>query len=108
MRRIFILLPLLLFIACSTDLDVMVPSFGDNSIIEETNPLSPSAKQKMEGVYQVIDGSDQFGSQVVLKWNGEHLSVFGEKEAPSDETALFATHITFVNLDENGNKMPIK
>ena len=71
----------LLFISCSTDLDVMVPSFGDNSIIDETNPLSGSAKQKMEGVYQVIDGTNQFGSQVVIKWNGDYLSVFGEKDA---------------------------
>ena len=35
------------------------------------------------------------------------VEVFGEKEAASDETALFATHITFVNLDENGDKAEI-
>ncbi|MGI9290809.1 MAG: acyl-CoA thioesterase [Gammaproteobacteria bacterium] len=36
------------------------------------------------------------------------VEVFGEKEAPSDQTTLFATHITFVNLDDKGCKAPIK
>ena len=36
------------------------------------------------------------------------VEVFGEKEAPSDKTALFATHITFVNLDAAGSKAPIR
>ena len=36
------------------------------------------------------------------------VEVFGEKEAESDNTALFATQITFVNVLENGDKAPIK
>jgi acyl-CoA hydrolase len=36
------------------------------------------------------------------------VEAFGEKEAASDTTALFATKITFVNLDEAGGKAPIK
>jgi acyl-CoA hydrolase len=36
------------------------------------------------------------------------VEVFGEKEAASDQTSLFATKITFVNLDENRTKAPIK
>ena len=36
------------------------------------------------------------------------VEVFGEKVAASDETTLFATQITFVNLDESGGKAPIK
>jgi acyl-CoA hydrolase len=35
------------------------------------------------------------------------VEVFGEKEAASDDTALFSTQITFVNLDESGGKAPI-
>jgi hypothetical protein len=58
-----------------------VPGFGEYSIIGETYPLTETAKQKMEGVYQVIDGSKHFGSQVVLKWNGNYMSLFGEKNA---------------------------
>ena len=36
------------------------------------------------------------------------VEVFGEKVAPSPETILFATHITFVNLDNSGKKAAIK
>ena len=35
------------------------------------------------------------------------VEVFGQREAPSADTALFATIITFVNVDEQGNKTPI-
>lgn len=35
------------------------------------------------------------------------VEVFGEKEAVSDNTALFATKITFVNIIDGGNKTPI-
>jgi acyl-CoA hydrolase len=36
------------------------------------------------------------------------VEAFGEKEATSDTTALFATKITFVNLDAAGGKAPIQ
>ena len=50
-----------LIIACNPDLEVLVPKFGQNSILEDTNTLSGSAKQKLEGVYRVVNGSDVFG-----------------------------------------------
>jgi acyl-CoA hydrolase len=36
------------------------------------------------------------------------VEVFGEKEAASDRTELFATKISFVNIQDGGNKTPIK
>jgi acyl-CoA hydrolase len=36
------------------------------------------------------------------------VEVFGEKVAASPKTLLFATHITFVNLDTGGKKALIK
>jgi acyl-CoA hydrolase len=36
------------------------------------------------------------------------VEVFGEKEAASDDTALFATEITFVNVNDNGDKAAIQ
>ena len=36
-----------------------------------------------------------------------HVKVFGEKLAPKDQV-LFETGIVFVNVDEHGNKQPIK
>ena len=35
------------------------------------------------------------------------VEVFGEKEADSDKTALFATKITFVNVQGDNGKAPI-
>ena len=81
MKKFILFIPLLYLISCSTDLEVLVPGFGDNSIIDDTNPLAETAKQKMEGIYQVIDGVEHFGAQVVLKWSRDHLSIFGEKDA---------------------------
>jgi acyl-CoA hydrolase len=36
------------------------------------------------------------------------VEVFGEKVAANTATVLFATNITFVNLDPSGRKAPIK
>jgi len=36
------------------------------------------------------------------------VEVFGEKEAKSADTELFATKISFVNVQDNGEKAPIK
>jgi glycerophosphoryl diester phosphodiesterase len=67
--------------ACNQELDVMIPGFGQNSILQDTNPLSDETKVKMEGIYRVVDGSDYFGSQVVIRWSGDYMSVFGEKNS---------------------------
>jgi hypothetical protein len=81
MKRFNISFLIICLLSCSPDLEVLVPSFGDNSNIDETNPIPEAGKLKMDGVYKVLEGSDQFGSQVVLKWNGKYLSVFGERDA---------------------------
>ncbi len=70
-----------LITACNPDLEVLVPKFGQNSILEDTNVLSGSAKQKLEGIYRVVNGSDVFGPWVVIKWSGEYMSVFCERNA---------------------------
>jgi len=82
MRKYNLLLLLsFLNLACNPDLEVLVPNFGQNSILKDTNPLSEVAKQKMEGIYRVVDGSNEFGSWVVIKWNGDYMSVFCERNA---------------------------
>ena len=80
-KLILFILSIFVFNACNPDLDVIIPDFGNNSILKDTNPLSEETKQKMEGIYRVSNGSDQFGSQVVVKWSGDYLSVFSEKNA---------------------------
>jgi glycerophosphoryl diester phosphodiesterase len=68
--KIFGLIGLLLYIcSCSKDSTVEVPSQGPSSVISETNPLPPTTKLLMEGVYQVTSGSEKFGNLIVVKWN---------------------------------------
>jgi glycerophosphoryl diester phosphodiesterase len=55
--------------ACNKDTSVPVPVAGPNSIMNETHPLPGVSKLLMEGVYQVVSGSDFFGDKLVLKWN---------------------------------------
>jgi len=80
-KLIIIFLSILLITACNPDLDVVVPDFGDNSILGDTNPLPEEIKPFMEGIYRVTSGSEYFGSQVVIKWSRNQMSVFAEKNA---------------------------
>jgi len=77
--RILILLGLL--ISCDNNVEVTVPIFGDNEFLEGTLDIPASAKIKMEGLYKVEQGNDFFGERVVLKWNKNKLSIFGEKHS---------------------------
>ncbi|TFG94129.1 MAG: glycerophosphodiester phosphodiesterase, partial [Calditrichales bacterium] len=67
--------------ACDVAVNVQFPHFKDSSILTGTEPLPEWTQRKIEGVYQVTDGSDAFGTKVVLKWTGAGLSVFSEKNA---------------------------
>ncbi len=81
MKKLIFFACSLVMISCDTDLSVIVPDHGDQSILDQTIPLSEDVKNKLNGVYQVTDGSDHFGNQVVIKWSGNYISVFGEKNA---------------------------
>jgi glycerophosphoryl diester phosphodiesterase len=62
--------------SCSNELDVLFPEW-DNT--PATTTLSSDQKTRMEGVYNVEQGSDQFGSTVILQWNGNYLTVYTGK-----------------------------
>jgi len=79
-NRAFCILLLVSGIACSNSVDIELPVFSDGSILEGTVLLSASAKGRMEGVYTVTQGSEQFGGQVALKWSGDYCSVFCETQ----------------------------
>ena len=81
MKKLIFFVFSLVMISCDTDLSVIVPDHGDRSILDQTIPLSEEAKNKLSGVYQVTEGSDHFGNQVVIKWSGNYISVFGQKNA---------------------------
>ena len=73
----YIILIFLLF-SCSNVIEWEEPEFLDGSILDQTEPLSNNTKNSLEGVYKIIKGKDTFGKQVVLKWYGNTLSVFGD------------------------------
>lgn len=75
---IFLLL-YIFFSSCEPVYELVEPEFKDGSILTSTNPIADSIKTRIEGVYRVIKGADQFGDIVVAKWSGETLSLFGRK-----------------------------
>jgi len=81
MKRIFTMLFMfgLIFTACELDYDLVEPEFKEESILKNTDSIPIQLKKKIEGVYRVVKGADQFGEIVVAKWNGEALSLFGRK-----------------------------
>jgi len=81
MRKLFILTLLFIIFSCDTNPTVSVPDSGDQSILDGTVPLKKKKKNNLEGVYRVTEGSDHFGSQVVIRWSKEYISIFGQKNA---------------------------
>jgi len=62
--------------SCSNDLDVLFPEWENTPA---TIPLNSDQMTRMEGIYSVQAGSDQFGSSVILQWNGDYLTVYTGK-----------------------------
>lgn len=82
-KKLYFILPAaaitLLFLftsSCSNDLDVLFPEW-DNT--PATIALNSDQMTRMEGIYNVEAGSDQFGSSVILQWNGNYLTVYTGK-----------------------------
>ena len=81
MKKIFVILPLfgLILLSCEPVYELVEPEFKVESILKNTDSLSYKIKVRMEGVYRVVKGADQFGDIIVAKWSGETLSFFGRK-----------------------------
>jgi glycerophosphoryl diester phosphodiesterase len=62
--------------ACSEPFAATVPQWPNGGSLSGTRALTSGEKQALEGIYVVTQGSGQFGDTLVLKWNGEFLSVF--------------------------------
>ena len=78
---IYLIAGLLILSSCETEINVPVPDFGPTGIIDDTNPLSDSAKRRIEGVYRVTSGKDFLGDQVVIRWSGDYISIYGGNNA---------------------------
>jgi glycerophosphoryl diester phosphodiesterase len=65
----------LLFAACDDETILGVPQFpGD--FLSQTYPIPEASKSMLTGVYNVLEGADEFGETVVMKWSGGSLAVF--------------------------------
>jgi glycerophosphoryl diester phosphodiesterase len=77
MKKLFPILVLgLIGLSCSNEVEVLVPEVGDGGFLAEARPLTEEQKGRMDGIYSVMEGSDRFGSTVVVKWAGDRMSIF--------------------------------
>lgn len=74
-----ILLFLLLLNSCDTSVNVEEPKYVDGSILEETSEIPEQIKNRLEGIFKITNGADNFGSEVAFKWHGDLLAVYGSK-----------------------------
>ena len=64
-----VILVALAALSCSEDAEVVAPTQTGEWFLSETNPLRPSMRPAIEGVYRVIEGQNVFGDLVALKWS---------------------------------------
>ena len=76
---ILIFASLLLFYSCNNQVDITNPVVDPSNFLSETTPLPENSKKVMEGVYDVTEGKDLIGDQVVVKWTRDRLSIFSGK-----------------------------
>lgn len=80
MKKILILIvTLLLFYSCNNEVDITNPVVDPSNFLSQTTPLTNNSKLVMDGVYEVVEGKDLLGDQVVVKWNRDRLSIFSSK-----------------------------
>ena len=80
MKKLLILIAsLFLFYSCNNEVDITNPVVDPSNFMSQTKPLPENSKPLMEGVYEVVEGKDLLGDQVVVKWNRDRLSVFSGK-----------------------------
>jgi glycerophosphoryl diester phosphodiesterase len=111
--------------SCNNIVEVDHPLVDPRGYLEQTDPLTDESKEVMEGVYSVVQGNDQFGSHVILKWSRKSLSIFTSKDVgyfvldggDLDTSLFFTGHWRFnvnsetgladfnISLDEGGSKI---
>jgi glycerophosphoryl diester phosphodiesterase len=71
----------IVLISCQMDNSIVVPEFANGGKLAGALPLERKQFQLLNGIYDVIDGTDQFGKIVVVKQSGNTLSIFTGKNA---------------------------
>jgi len=78
-KLIILIVSLLLFYSCNNEVDITNPVVDPSDFLSQTKPLPENSKPLMEGVYEVVEGKDLLGDQVVVKWTRDRLSIFSGK-----------------------------
>jgi glycerophosphoryl diester phosphodiesterase len=97
-KLIILIVSLLLFYSCNNEVDITNPVVDPSDFLSQTKPLPENSKPLMEGVYEVVEGKDLLGDQVVVKWTRDRLSIFSGKnggylilESGSLDSVVFLT-----------------
>ncbi len=81
MKYLLFMMLTLISLSCNNQVDIIFPVFSDGSILEGTTPIPDFSKSRMEGVYQISEGSEFFKDKAVVKWvDPDLLSIFCEKD----------------------------
>ncbi len=79
MKKLFLLLISLLFVISCEEPKITTPEYTDGSILENSVPVDDSLKSRMEGIYSIVQGQNQFGNEIVIKWVKDELLFYGRK-----------------------------
>jgi glycerophosphoryl diester phosphodiesterase len=66
--------------SCADDKILDVPQFPGGGVLDQTYPVPDAAKAQLTGVYNVLQGADQFGPTMVVKWCGNGISMFSGQQ----------------------------
>jgi len=104
------LVVLFLFASCTQDASVGIPEFSDGGILAHALPIARQNILLLNGVYDVVNGSDEFGKTVVIKTNDSLISIFTGKNAALfvlragsiDSSLHFEGYWRYTQSDETG------
>lgn len=96
--------------SCSRDTVVNVPLFSNGGKLTNALPIESKQLQLFNGVYNVIEGTDQLGKVVVIKQSGRKLSIFTGKNVALfvlqsgriDSSLIFEGYWRYSQSQDNG------
>jgi glycerophosphoryl diester phosphodiesterase len=69
----------MLLSSCTDPVVLDVPQFPEGGYLDQTYPIPEGSKAQLTGIYTVVEGADDFGGTMVVKWSGSVLSMFAGK-----------------------------
>ncbi len=79
MRYFLTLISIVLLVYSCEQVSLLDPEYSDGSMLMGTSEIPNRIKKNIEGIYKISDGSNEFGTEVAFKWQGEKLAVYGSK-----------------------------